>query len=314
MTRARSGPRPGDGRSSRDRPSRYEYATVRLTFRSGGERCVGRLYRPDRPSSPPAVVLAGGPIAAGGRPLRSYAERLAAAGYAVFGFDFRHAGDSDGEPRNLVSPPRQRADWEAALAGLRGRGDVATDSVLLWGAGLAARGALDVAADDPRVAGVVAQTPILSGRAFLRDRGLRFLAGGLLAGVRDRLQSPVVGPHRLPVVDDEAGSRLALVSTAGASRRYRTLADEGWDNRTPARSILSLWRDTGDADRTRPTCPVLLVGGTHDDVTDVEAVAETLPDATLVRLPAGHLDLYDGRGFERCLRHGLAFLDATERR
>lgn len=316
MTRTRSGVRLDD-RSSRDRPSRYDYSTARLTFRSGSERCSGRLYRPDRPSNPPLVVLAGGPIGAGGRPLRPYAKRLAAAGYAAFDFDFRHTGDSDGQPRNLVSPPRQRADWEAALAGVRDRGDVATDSILLWGVGLAGRSALDVAADDPRVDGVVAQTPILSGRAFLRRRGMRFLSRGLLAGVRDRLQSQVAGPHSVPVVtgeyDDE--SRPALVSGPGVSRRYRDLADDEWTNRTPARSILSLWRDAGDDERTRPTCPVLLVGGAHDDA-DVEAtesVAETLPDATLVRLPAGRLDLYEGRGFERCLRHGLAFLDAMGR-
>ena len=316
MTPPRAGVRSGDNRSSRDQPSRYEYATVRLTFRSGGERCVGRLYRPDRPSNPPLVVLAGGPVGAGGRPLVPYAERLAAAGYAVFSFNFRHTGDSDGTPRNLVSPARQRTDWEAALAGLRGRGDVATDTTVLWGVGLAGCGALNVAADDPQVAGVVAQTPILSGRAFLRRRGLRFLVGGLLAGVRDRVQSMATGPHLVPVVDDEreGGRGLALVSGPGVSRGYRDIVDEEWDNRTPARSILSLWRHTDDGTRSRPTCPVLLIAGTQDDGASVDAAetaAASLPDATLVRLPAGHLDLYEGRGFERCLRHSVAFVDTV---
>jgi pimeloyl-ACP methyl ester carboxylesterase len=265
------------------------------------------------------VVLAGGPIASGGRPLAPYAERLAAAGYAAFSFDFRHTGDSDGIPRNMMSPARQRTDWEAALAGLRGRGDVATDTTVLWGVGLAGCGALDVAANDPRIDGVVAQTPILSGRAFLRRRGLGFVAGGLLTGLRDRLQSVVAGPHLVPVADDgrEGGSRLALVSGPGTARGYRDLASEEWDNRTPARSVLALWRHTDDDTRTRPACPVLLVSGTRDDVASVdaaEAAAASLPDATLVRLPAGHFDLYEGRGFERCLRHGVAFLDTVQTR
>jgi len=305
------------GAETRVRPSRYDYSKIRLTFRSGGERCVGRLYRPDRPSNPPLVVLAGGPIAAGGRPLSPYAERLAAAGYAAFYFDFRHAGDSDGDPRNLVSPARQRADWEAALAGLRGRGDVATDTTVLWGVGLAAEGALAVAADDPRISGVVAGTPILSGRAFLRKRGLGFLAGSLLAGVRDRIQSLVGRPYTVPLVSggaDGDSGRFALVSTPGASRAYRDLAGDEWENRIPARSILALWEHTGSDERRRPTCPVLFVGGTRDDVAGIQAAedaAESLPDATLVRLPAGHFDIYDGDTFDRCVRHGLAFLDAT---
>lgn len=307
------------GGAARDRPSRDDYSTVRLTFRSDGERCVGRLYRPDRPSNPPLVVLAGGPVGVGGRPLGPYAERLAAAGYAAFYFDFRHAGDSDGEPRNLVSPTRQRADWEAALTGLRGRGDVATDCTVLWGVGLAGDGALAVAADEPRISGVVAQTPILSGRAFLRERGVGFLAGGLLAGIRDRVQSVIGRPYTVPVVADatDGGGRFALVSTPSASRAYRELADGEWENRTPARSILALWRHTGNDDRHRPTCPVLLVGGTRDEISGIESAAEaatSLPDATLVRLPLGHFDLYDGDGFDRCVRHGLAFLDATAAR
>ncbi len=305
-------------RTSRDRPSRYDLSTVQVTFRSGDERCVGRLYRPDQPSNPPLVVLAGGPIASGGQPLAPYAERLAAAGYAGFRFDFRHTGDSDGDPRNLVSPARQRTDWEAALTGLRGRDDIATDQTVLWGVGLAADGALAVAADDPRISGVVAGTPILSGRALLRDQGVGFLAGGLLAGARDRLQSLVGRSYTVPVVaggaDGDEGARLSLVSTPNASRGYRRVVDAEWTNRTPARSILALWNHTSEDDRRRPTCPVLLVGGTRDDVAGIDAAegaAASLPDATLVRLPAGHFDLYEGSGFDRCVRHGIAFLDAT---
>ncbi|WP_336025225.1 alpha/beta hydrolase [Halobellus salinisoli] len=291
---------------------------MKLTFRSGGERCVGRLYRPDRPADPALIVLGGGPIGAEGAGLDRFAEHLAAAGYAVFHFDERNSGGSDGEPRNLLSPSRQRADWEAALAGLRGRSDVATDRLILWGVDLAGGTVLDVAADDPRVTAVVSQTPILSGRAFLRERGLGFFARGTLAGVRDLLQSRIRGPHTVSVVDDgEGDSGLALVSTPSADRAYRDLADDDWENRTPARTLLALARHTTDEDRERLSCPVLFVGGTRDDVVpieSVEAASDALADATLVRLPAGHFDLYEGTGFEQAIGHGLAFVDAVVER
>ncbi|RLM57657.1 alpha/beta hydrolase [Halobellus sp. Atlit-31R] len=287
-----------------------------MTFRSGDERCVGRLYRPDRPADPALVVMTGGLVGASAFGLDRYAERLAAAGYAVFHFDVRHAGDSDGDPRNLLSPARQRADWEAALAGLRGRRDVATEQIVLWGADLSGGAVLDVAADDPRVAAVVAQTPILSGRALLRARGIKAIATGTLAGVRDRVQSLLGTPYTLPVVDDgsdEGGS--ALVSAPSAYRGYRDLVgDEGWANETPARSVISLLRHTGEEDRDRLSCPVCFLCGERDDlvaIESVEAVAEDLADATLVRLPVGHFDLYGGSGLEQAVGHGRAFLDTT---
>lgn len=309
----------GSGRRGR-RPSRYDFSTVTMTFRSGGERCHGRLFRPDRPADPALVVLTGGPPGVGAACLDPVAERLAAAGYAVFRFDGRNTGDSEGEPRNLVSPASQRADWEAALAGLRARGDVATDRVVLWGTDLAGGTALDVAAGDARIRAVVAQTPILSGRAFLRARGLGVVGRGVLAGVRDVLQSPLVGPHTIPVVGD--GEGFALVPAPSARRGYADLAsgraadapDSATELRIPARSVLALARDGGDDALDRITCPVLFVGGTRDDLTPIEpieAAAAAVADATLVSLPTGHFDLYDGSGLDRLIGHGRAFLDAA---
>ncbi|MFC7174295.1 hypothetical protein ACFQL0_14970 [Haloplanus litoreus] len=71
---------------------RFEFATTTLTFESEGRTRRGRLYRPDRPSTPPVVVL--GPTFAAeatfGYP--RYAERFARAGYAAFVFDHGGSG------------------------------------------------------------------------------------------------------------------------------------------------------------------------------------------------------------------------------
>jgi pimeloyl-ACP methyl ester carboxylesterase len=301
-------------RGRRRRPSRYEFSKVTMEFESGGETCSGWLYRPDRPADPPLVVMAGGIAAERTFGLPEYAERLAEAGYAVFLFDFRNHGASDGDPRNLVSPGRQRGDWEAALAGLRGRDDVATDDVVLWGVDLAGGQVVDVAADDVRVRAVVSQTPVLSGRALLTNRGYGFLAKGVLAGVRDRLQSLVTDPHTVPVAGDP--DDFALLSTPGVRADYLGLVppDSDWENETPARSFLSLARFSAGEDAEMVSCPVLLVAGTRDDVTSpdvVETVAESVADATVVRLPVGHYDFYGGDALDQTVGHALAFLDAV---
>ena len=48
--------------------------------------------------------------------LDTFAERFAAAGYSCLVFDYRHFGDSDGAPRQLLSIRRQLDDWAAAIA------------------------------------------------------------------------------------------------------------------------------------------------------------------------------------------------------
>ncbi len=44
---------------------------------------------------------------------------FAHSGLAVFLFDYRNFGGSDGEPRNLVVPQRHVQDWRAALAHIK---------------------------------------------------------------------------------------------------------------------------------------------------------------------------------------------------
>jgi hypothetical protein len=87
-------------------------------------------------SSPPASAARPGFIAPRARPssLRSarprlrrhsdrglwaYPERFAAARIAALAFDYRHFGDSDGEPRQLLDIGRQLEDWRAALVFVR---------------------------------------------------------------------------------------------------------------------------------------------------------------------------------------------------
>ncbi|SFR53828.1 alpha/beta hydrolase [Halogeometricum limi] len=303
----------GETTKGSDRPSRESFSKVTMEFESGDGDCTGWLYRPDRPADAPVVVMAGGLAGERSFGLPAYAERLAEAGYAVFLFDYRNHGDSEGEPRNLVSPSRQRTDWEAAIAGARDADGVDGSRLVLWGVDVGGGHALDVAADDPSVRAVVAQTPVLSGRAFLGTRGKGFLVKSLLAGVRDRLQSLVFSPHTVPVVGDS--DEFALVSAPGARRGYLDTvpADSAWTNETPARSLSNLLRFSAGDDADAVTCPVLLLGGTRDDVVPVDAVesaANDFANATFVRLPIGHFDAYEGSGLDHVFGHARAFLDA----
>ncbi|WP_416840791.1 alpha/beta hydrolase [Haloferax sp. DFSO52] len=295
------------------RPSHFDYSRVSLTFTSDGTDCAGWLYRPDGVESPPVVVMAGELAADRRFGLRTYAERLAEAGYAAFLFDYRNTGDSDGEPRNLVDPERQVADWHAAVEGVREIPEIDERRIVLWGAGLSGGYALRVAAEDRHVAGVVAQNPMLDGSAVFGGRGVRGTLSALVAGVRDKGQSRLLGPYRVPVVGD--GVSMSVFEDPSVRVAYRELVSPGsaWRDETPARVFLSMFRYHALSDPDAITCPALLVAGTRDELSpadDVAALADELTNATLVELPTAHFDHYDS-AFEQTFGHLLSFLQTV---
>ena len=331
--------------------SREEFSKVRVEFESDGVDCEGWLYRPDRPRDPPIVVMGPGLAAERTFGYPAYAERLAAAGYAAFLFDYRGFGASGGDPRGLVSVRRQLDDWSAALARVRHLNGVDTDRVAVWGASLAGGHALRLAASDHRVDAVVAQSPMVDGRAVLRANGPRWLARAFAASARDRLGGLLGRRHRIPVVpelattdapapgvtgggpdlsaggaegeDDEGGlvepdPTFALLPHRDLASDFRDLVPlrSDWENSVPARAVGDLWGYRPAETVAGMTVPTLLLTGSDDQVVPVESVtaaAATLPESSLVTLPTGHLDLFESPWRERALGHQLTFLDGALR-
>ena len=93
-----------------------------VAFLSDGVTCRAWAYVPDAavPRPLPCIVMAHGLSGTRNASLEPYAERFAAAGFYVVLFDYRYLGDSDGEPRQLISIPRQLEDWKSAIAFARG--------------------------------------------------------------------------------------------------------------------------------------------------------------------------------------------------
>ncbi|AXG11056.1 alpha/beta hydrolase [Haloplanus rubicundus] len=287
---------------------RFDVATTTLAFESEGRTCRGRLYRPDRPATPPVIVLGPELAAEGSFGYPRYAERFARAGYAAFVFDYRGVGESEGEPRNLVDPAGQVADWNAAVDRVRTLGGERR-RIVLWGFGLGGGHAIRVAANR-RVAAVVAIAPLLDGRAFARSRSPRYLARAVGAGLRDRLGAPLGRTHTVPVVGgrDEFG---VLPRPAGDTYLDAIPPESDWHNETPARGLLSLFRYRPLDDAEQVTAPTFLLAATDDDVAAPGVVADAadrIEGSTFLRLPGDHVDPL-GPAFETAAAHQTVFLD-----
>ena len=314
INRPTSGRRKPKNRSQQSirRPSREAYATRTIHFESGTASCVGTLYLPDRPERPPVVVLAHGLGMWRSFGLPAVAERFAEAGYAAFVFDFRHLGDSGGEPRGLVSPETQQADYAAAIEAMVGRDDVDSNRLVLWGYSLSGGHVLSVAADHPRVAGVIATVPFVDGRGVLKRslRAPRTFCRSTLAGLRDALGSRVGRGHEVRLVDDPDG--FGVITAPGAKRAIFDAVDReaDWENAIPAGIFLSLPRYRPITAVEGIRCPVLVIGGREDQVVPSSgpaAAADAIAESTYIELPTDHFDPL-GSDFETVVGHQRTFL------
>jgi len=172
-----------------------------LNFRSGGRRCAAWLYRPDGEGPHPCVVLAHGFAGTREGRLWAFAERFRDAGMAALVFDYRNFGDSEGEPRQLLSIPSQLEDWHAAIAFVRSFEEIDADRIALWGTSFAGGHVVRVAAEDGQVAAVVSQAPYTTGISALLAAGPREMARLTIGGALDGLAALVGGePMRVPAV------------------------------------------------------------------------------------------------------------------
>src|SRR6266513_951351 len=103
-----------------------------VAFTSPGDECRAWLFTPAA-ERPPLVILGHGLGATREYGLEPYAHRFADAGIAALVFTYRHFGDSDGEPRQLLDIERQLADWAAAIAYARSLDGIDRERIALWG-------------------------------------------------------------------------------------------------------------------------------------------------------------------------------------
>ena len=290
------------------------------TFLSRKVVCRAWLYRPMAPAGTrlPCIVMAhglGGTREAG---LAPYAERFAAAGYGVLVFDYRHFGDSDGEPRQLLSIRRQLQDWESAVTFARGLSGMDPDRMALWGSSFSGGHVIVVAARDRRVAALSAQGPMMDGWAalvnFLGYAGagqlLRLAGLGVLDAVRALAGRPAL---TVPVIAKPGG--LAAMSSSDAYDGYRALAPPDWRNELCARFALTLGTYRPILYARKVACPALIQVCRQDSVAPAAAAVATARrmghQAELQRYDCGHFDIYVGAVFECAVKDQLAFFDGV---
>ncbi len=285
-----------------------------IRFRSGDAECSAWLYRPEGVERPPVVVMAHGLGAVREMQLAAWAERFTAAGFACLVFDYRSFGDSDGEPRQLLSVPRQLEDWRSAVAYVRAQQNLDPARIALFGTSFSGGHVIATAAEVP-VAAVVSQCPFTDGPASvmaippLTSAKLTALAARDLVAAR-RGAPPVMVP-----LAGEPGD-VALMSAPDVIDGYLGLVPEGLDfrNEVAARVVFDILRYRPGAKARHVRCPMHVTVCTEDSVAPARATDRHLgraPQVEIVHRPVGHFDIYRGDEFERVVGAQVEFLRRT---
>ena len=282
-----------------------------LLFPSGDGMCAATLYRPTLATETgvACVVMANGFSLTRRDGLPLFAERFAAAGLAVLAFDFRHLGDSSGEPRQLVDFRRQRTDLAAAVGVAPKRNGV--DTRRIGGVGLSLGGghANQSAAEHSDLAAAVALCPLADGLAVAMASDPRITARLMAASVHDRV---VRRPVRIPAVGPPGS--VAVLNQPEALPGFDSVRahDSVWRNEACAGPFIrtGLFRPVRVAHRV--SCPLMLCAAANDTIVPLKPIAraaERAPHGELHRFPIGHFDAFRvGNGFERVAAEQKDFL------
>ncbi|GAA4100580.1 alpha/beta hydrolase [Nocardioides kongjuensis] len=290
----------------------YDVTRHDITFDSDGDTCAAWLFLPDGVERPPVVILGHGLGATREMRLDAFAERFAQAGIAAIAFTYRHFGDSTGQPRQLLSIKRQLADWDAAIAHAKTRGDVDGSRIAVWGSSFGGGHAIIVASRHPELRAAVSQCPFTDGLASARALG-PIGTMRLLPTVGADVWSAIRGREPRLLTLAGAPGEKALMTAPDALPGYQALVPEGttFVNEVAARVAPTItWHRPGKAAR-KVKVPILFCVCDHDSVTPAEetlAYARSAPKGEIKSYDAGHFDIYLGEAFEEIVMDQTEFL------
>jgi pimeloyl-ACP methyl ester carboxylesterase len=270
--------------------------TERTTFASGSQRCAAWVTLPDGPAPHPVVVLVHGGGAVHDMKLPELEAAFSAAGLAVVAFDYRHFGDSEGAPRQVMSVRRQLQDVDAALAYVADRSDLDSTRVALWGTSFGANHVLTAAARHPEVAAAVVQCPIVRGRAVAFASGMGNIVRLTPPIVTDAVCALLRLPRRYVPIAARPGER-GFVNLPGAYDGWHAVAppESTFENRVAAASAFGILVYDASRRARDVRCPLLVCVSDNETLIDlglVRRVADDAPRSEVIHYDADHFEVY----------------------
>ena len=285
---------------------------TRVSFITEGVECIGYLYRKSSASGiQPCVVMGTGFGGTQDTPSIVFtAQKFASSGFAALTFDYRHFGESRGEPRQIVRIQGQLADFHAAIGFARSQTGIDPDRIALWGTSLGGGHVVSVAAKDPRIAAVVAQVPFNGFPKKVEGRSSEMTRKLLGAMVRDAIRGWFgLSPYYIPAVGNT--NELAVMASPQAAQVIQGLDSKTWRNEVAPRALFEMMRYKPSDFSPQLKMPLLVCIGEFDRETLGENTTELVqkaPGGELKSYPFAHFDIYLPEFREQVVRDQIEFL------
>lgn len=283
-----------------------------VAFSVEGQTCAAWLYPAAGQQPAPVIVMAHGLGGVRSMRLDAYAQRFQQAGYACLVFDYRHFGDSEGQPRQLLDIRKQQQDWIAAIAYARTRPEVDGTRVVVWGSSFSGGHALYLGATQPNLAAILAQCPFTDGFASSMASNPISSLRVMPRAIADTLMGCFGGrPIMVPCSAPPFG--LGLMTASDCQRGMSALvpAKSTFRNEVAARFALQIitYRPGKLAKKVR--CPAFIAICRKDTVAPSKTALKQVRQAPLAEVKVyqeGHFDIYVGQAFERVIADQINFL------
>jgi pimeloyl-ACP methyl ester carboxylesterase len=284
-----------------------------VRFTAGDAECAGRLFWPGGSNGRvPCVVMGTGLSCVRDQGLDAFAERFVDAGFAAVAFDYRHWGESGGEPRSLMDSARQREDFRAAISHVKSFEEIDSARIAAWGYSLGTGHVQSLAVDGVDVGAIVCVAPLINSRSsLLHSGGWSHIAKLTVSGIRDMSRAwRRSAPYRIPAIGAPGSPAVINSPDAVSGMAAITPPDSNWRNEVCARIALSAPYELARKVE-RIDCPTLYCVFEDDDVNPPELgrqAARRVPCGELRTYPGGHFALASEGVFDRVAADQVDFL------
>jgi dienelactone hydrolase len=269
---------------------------TKVSFDSNGVTCIGYLYHsPSISSMHPCVVLANGFTGTQDTPsTQAIAHEFAATGFTSLTFDYRNFGESEGTPRQLISIKEQHEDIHAAILFARNQVSIDPERIALWGTSLGGGHVISVAAEDPRIAAVVAQIPFNGFPKKVESRSLIVTFKLLGVMLKDAIRGLLdLEPYYIRAVG--APDELAVMISPQAQQIVNGMQSRQWRNRVAPRVLFEMMRYKPSDKAYQLRMPVMVCIAEKDRETPADLalqIVENAPYGEYKSYPVSHFDFY----------------------